>query len=236
MASKKATGKKGSSKAKAKTVATPKPRAARAPLRAVGGEKATAARRASAEKPSKPRPSATKANGAAASLASKASATKPRAAASEERAGIGVGDSAPSFVLQDQGGAMVSSETLRGSAYIIYFYPKDDTPGCTLEACSFRDSMPRFNAKGVRVLGVSPDSPEVHTRFVKKYGLPFSLLSDPKKTLAKAYGVWVMKKNYGREYMGVERSTFFVDRGGVVRKVWRAVRVPGHVDEVVHTV
>jgi peroxiredoxin Q/BCP len=131
---------------------------------------------------------------------------------------------------------MVSSETLRGSSYLIYFYPKDDTPGCTLEACRFRDSMPRFNAKGVRVLGVSPDSPEVHARFTKKYGLPFSLLSDPEKTLAKAYGVWVMKKNYGREYMGVERSTFFVDRSGVVRKTWRAVRVPGHVDEVVHTV
>jgi peroxiredoxin Q/BCP len=150
--------------------------------------------------------------------------------------GIGVGDSAPSFVLKDHNGALVSSESLRGSPYLLYFYPKDDTPGCTLEACGFRDSAPRFSAKGVRVLGVSPDSPETHARFRKKYGLTFPLLSDPEKTLTKAYGVWVKKMNYGREYMGVERSTFLVDRAGIVRKAWRRVRVPGHVDEVVHSV
>lgn len=150
--------------------------------------------------------------------------------------GIGEGDRAPSFVLKDQDGNLISSESLRGAPYLIYFYPKNDTPGCTLEACSFRDSAPRFSAKGVRVLGVSPDSPESHARFRKKYGLNYSLLSDPEKTLAKAYGVWVKKLNYGREYMGVERSTFFVDRSGTVRKAWRRVRVPGHVDEVVHTV
>lgn len=164
--------------------------------------------------------------------------TAPRGAekAGDAPAGIAAGDAAPSFVLKDHSGNLVSSESLRGSPYLIYFYPKDDTPGCTLEACSFRDSAPRFSAKGVRVLGVSPDSPETHARFRKKYGLTFPLLSDPEKTLAKAYGVWVKKLNYGREYMGVERSTFFVDRGGVVRKAWRRVRVPGHVDEVVHSV
>jgi peroxiredoxin Q/BCP len=150
--------------------------------------------------------------------------------------GPDVGDSAPSFVLQDHTGTMVSSESLRGSNYVLYFYPKDDTPGCTLEACGFRDETPRFTAKGVKVLGVSPDSPEAHTRFRKKYDLSFPLLSDPEKTLAKAYGVWVKKQNYGREYMGVERSTFFVDRHGVIKKVWRKVRVPGHVDEVLHSV
>ena len=150
--------------------------------------------------------------------------------------GIGEGDSAPAFVLKDHDGTLVSSESLRGSPYLIYFYPKDDTPGCTLQACGFRDSAPRFAAKGVRVLGVSPDSPDTHARFRKKYGLNFQLLSDPEKTLAKAYGVWVKKQNYGREYMGVERSTFFIDRAGVIRKAWRRVRVPGHVDEVVHTV
>ncbi|MGC4088896.1 MAG: peroxiredoxin [Polyangiaceae bacterium] len=142
----------------------------------------------------------------------------------------------PASCCKNHSGSVVSSETLRGSGYIIYFYPKDDTPGCTLEACSFRDSAPRFKAKGVKVLGVSPDSPQAHERFRKKYDLNFSLLSDPEKTLAKAYGVWVKKQNYGREYMGVERSTFFVDRHGIVKKVWRRVRVPGHVDEVVHTV
>jgi peroxiredoxin Q/BCP len=162
----------------------------------------------------------------------------PRSAGKGDDAPLGVaaGDVAPSFVLKDHSGNLVSSESLRGSPYLLYFYPKDDTPGCTVEACGFRDSAPRFSAKGVRVLGVSPDSPETHARFRKKYGLTFPLLSDPEKTLAKAYGVWVKKLNYGREYMGVERSTFFVDRGGVVRKAWRRVRVPGHVDEVVHSV
>jgi len=169
-----------------------------------------------------------------------AKAAKPKKPAPEAEAagpiGIDVGDRAPSFVLQDHTGSVVSSESLRGSSYVIYFYPKDDTPGCTLEACSFRDSTPRFNAKGVKVLGVSPDSTEAHARFRKKYDLSFPLLSDPEKTLAKAFGVWVKKQNYGREYMGVERSTFFVDRHGVVKKVWRRVRVPGHVDDVVHSV
>lgn len=154
----------------------------------------------------------------------------------DEPSGIGEGDRAPSFVLKDHEGTLISSESLRGAPYLLYFYPKDDTPGCTLEACGFRDSAPRFSAKGVRVLGVSPDSPESHARFRKKYGLNYSLLSDPEKTLAKAYGVWVKKQNYGREYMGVERSTFAVDRHGVIRKVWRKVRVPGHVDEVLHSV
>jgi peroxiredoxin Q/BCP len=179
--------------------------------------------------------------------AKRAAAVKPKAASSRARKteaeavieappGIVEGDAAPSFMLKDHTGNLVSSESLRGSPYLIYFYPKDDTPGCTLEACGFRDSGPRFTAKGVRVLGVSPDSPETHARFRKKYGLTFPLLSDPEKTLAKAYGVWVKKQNYGREYMGVERSTFFVDRAGLVKKVWRRVRVPGHVDTVVHSV
>src|SRR5690606_12003055 len=145
---------------------------------------------------------------------------------------IDVGASAPSFVLKDDAGNVVSSESLRGAPYVLYFYPKDDTPGCTREACGFRDALPRCTAKGVRVIGVSPDGTESHARFEKKYGLTFPLLSDPEKTLAKAYGVWVKKKNYGREYMGIERSTFLVDRTGKVRQVWRAVRVPGHVDTV----
>jgi peroxiredoxin Q/BCP len=228
MASKKATTKKGSSKSTSTRGA-----AVGAKLRAGTVAKRTIPRAAAAaEKGSRAKVATKPGNGAGRALKSSAASEASASAA----AGIKIGDRAPSFVLQDQTGAMVSSETLRGSSYLIYFYPKDDTPGCTLEACSFRDSMPRFNAKGVRVLGVSPDSPDVHARFTKKYGLPFSLLSDPEKTLAKAYGVWVMKKNYGREYMGVERSTFFVDRSGVVRKTWRSVRVPGHVDEVVHTV
>ena len=155
---------------------------------------------------------------------------------STANARVDVGDAAPSFVLKDDTGAVVSSETLRGSPYVLYFYPKDDTPGCTLEACGFRDSLPRFNAKGVRVIGVSPDSPEAHTKFKKKYDLSFPLLSDPEKTLAQAYGVWVKKQNYGREYMGVERSTFVIDKHGTVEQVWRGVKVPGHVDAVLDSV
>lgn len=168
--------------------------------------------------------------------------SEPKKVASESvqseapRSGVDVGDEAPSFVLQDDSGTVVSSESLRGSPYVLYFYPKDDTPGCTLEACGFRDALPRFSAKGVRVLGVSPDLPETHARFKKKYGLTFPLLSDPEKTLAKAYGVWVKKHNYGREYMGIERSTFFVDKNGTIHRVWRGVKVPGHVDTVLDAV
>jgi len=115
---------------------------------------------------------------------------------------------------------------------VLYFYPKDDTPGCTREACGFRDDLGKFEALGVRVVGVSPDKPESHTRFRSKYGLNFTLLSDAEKTLADACGVWVKKQNYGREYMGIERSTFLVDGAGKVRKVWRGVRVDGHVAAV----
>ncbi len=168
---------------------------------------------------------------------SKAVASKKQAERDADPSGRpDVGDAAPSFVLPDHNGTLVSSESLRGAPYVIYFYPKDDTPGCTLQACGFRDALSRFVAKGVHVVGVSPDSKESHARFRKKYELTFPLLSDPEKTLAKAYGVWVKKQNYGREYMGVERSTFYVDRHGTIRKVWRRVRVPGHVDEVVHSV
>ena len=149
---------------------------------------------------------------------------------------LAVGDRAPSFKLLDDNGKEVSSDSLRGSPYVLYFYPKDDTPGCTLEACGFRDSLPRFSAKGVKVLGVSPDPIASHERFKKKYGLTFPLLSDPEKTLANAYGVWVMKQNYGREYLGIERSTFVIDGKGVIRQVHRRVRVLGHVDALLGSV
>jgi peroxiredoxin Q/BCP len=134
----------------------------------------------------------------------------------------------PSFALVDQHGATTSSDSLRGKPFVLYFYPKDDTPGCTREACAFRDDLGKFQAEGVTVLGVSPDDSRSHSRFAQKYGLNFSLLSDPDKTLANAFGVWVMKQNYGREYMGIERSTFLVDASGKVQKVWRRVKVDGH--------
>lgn len=147
-------------------------------------------------------------------------------------AGLAEGDRAPAFSLSDQTGAAVSSDDLSGKPYVLYFYPKDDTPGCTTEACGFRDAISDFDGIGVRVLGVSPDSVATHQKFVGKYGLPFTLLSDSARELASAYGVWALKKLYGRESMGIVRSTFLVDRDGIVRKAWRNVRVAGHVPEV----
>ncbi len=162
-----------------------------------------------------------------------ATALKPAALASS--AGIGVGDTAPSFSLPDETGATVSSASLAGKPYVIYFYPKDDTPGCTQEACDFRDNLRAFNAQKVRVLGVSPDDPKRHAKFKEKYGLTFTLLSDTEKTLIQAYGIWAKKLNYGREYMGVQRSTYLVDMQGKIARVWQGVRVPGHVTAVLAT-
>jgi peroxiredoxin Q/BCP len=145
---------------------------------------------------------------------------------------VAEGDRVPAFSLPDQDGTMISSDALAGRAYVLYFYPKDDTPGCTREACEFRDDIGKFERAGVRVIGVSPDKPDSHVKFRKKYGLAFTLLSDAEKELAQAFGVWKKKKNYGREYMGIERSTFFVDASGRIRKAWRGVKVDGHATAV----
>jgi peroxiredoxin Q/BCP len=156
---------------------------------------------------------------------------KPKTAPAAQGA-IREGSRAPSFSLPDQAGRTVSSSSLAGKPYVLYFYPKDDTTGCTREACGFRDSLRGFGSQGVKIIGVSPDNEASHARFAGKYGLPFTLLADTDKTLAKAYGVWAKKLNYGREYMGIVRSTFLVDKRGVVQKAWRGVRVDGHVDAV----
>ncbi len=139
---------------------------------------------------------------------------------------------APAFELQDEKGEAVSSASLAGKPYLIYFYPKDDTPGCTKEACDIRDNFGRFGQRGIRVLGVSPDSTKSHAKFGQKYGLPFTLLSDPDKTLAKAYGVWGEKNNYGKKYMGIIRSTFLVGPDGLIKKAYRGVKVDGHVSAI----
>jgi thioredoxin-dependent peroxiredoxin len=161
-----------------------------------------------------------------------AKSAAPKAALPKTGAGVGGGDKAPSFSLPDETGAVVSSSSLAGKPYVIYFYPKDDTPGCTKEACDFRDNLRAFNAAKVRVLGVSPDDSKRHAKFKEKYGLTFTLLSDTDKKLIAAYGIWIKKLNYGREYMGVQRSTFLVDKSGKVVKAWNGVRVPGHVEAV----
>lgn len=143
-----------------------------------------------------------------------------------------VGDTVPAFEAVDQDGELVKSSSLAGSPYVLYFYPKDDTPGCTTEACGFRDEHAQFTQRGIRILGVSPDSPASHARFRQKYGLGFTLLADTERKLVTQFGVWKLKQNYGREYWGVERSTFIVDAHGKIAKAWRGVKVAGHIPAV----
>ncbi|GMV37976.1 MAG: peroxiredoxin [Fimbriimonadales bacterium] len=141
------------------------------------------------------------------------------------------GSKAPDFALETQQGT-VTLKDFAGAPLVLYFYPKDDTSGCTQEACDFRDAMPDFEKLGVKVVGVSPDSLASHEKFAKKHGLNFTLASDPDHKAAESYGVWVEKSMYGKKYMGIERSTFVLDGKGVVRAEFRKVKVPGHVQEV----
>lgn len=146
------------------------------------------------------------------------------------------GSPAPDFALPTHDGSTVRLSDYRGKTVVLYFYPKDDTPGCTTEACSFRDHWQVIEAAGAVVLGVSPDSPRSHERFAGKYGLPFPLLADEDHAVAELYGVWTEKTNYGKKYMGIERSTFVIGPDGVVRKVFRKVKVAGHVEQVLEAV
>ncbi len=145
---------------------------------------------------------------------------------------IDVGDALPAFDLPTDGGGTLTADALKGRKTVLYFYPKDDTSGCTKEAQAFRDAIAEFEAAGVAVVGVSADSPASHDRFKNKHQLPFTLISDSEKTLAEAFGVWVEKSMYGRKYMGMERATFLIDETGVVRRVWRKVKVAGHAAQV----
>jgi peroxiredoxin Q/BCP len=145
---------------------------------------------------------------------------------------IKIGDKAPDFLLPLGDGRMASLRDFRGRKVVLYFYPKDDTPGCTREACSFRDNLSRLERKGAVVLGVSPDSPASHSRFSEKYDLTFPLISDEKKELAKSYGVWKQKAFLGKKYMGIERTTFIIDEKGVITHIFPKVKVDGHTEEV----
>jgi peroxiredoxin Q/BCP len=148
---------------------------------------------------------------------------------------LNVGDVAPAFAAPDQTGQVIRLADFAGSTVIIYFYPKDDTPGCTAEACSFRDSHELLVERGVHVLGVSPDSVNSHAKFAAKFQLPFPLLADEGHTIADAYGMWVEKSMYGRKYMGVERSTFVVDGTGRIAAIHRKVKPAEHVGHLVGT-
>ncbi|MGZ9189505.1 MAG: thioredoxin-dependent thiol peroxidase [Nitrospira sp.] len=143
-----------------------------------------------------------------------------------------VGTKAPDFSLPDQDGSMVSLKSLKGKQVVLYFYPKDDTSGCTKEACDFRDSLAPIKKTGAVVLGVSMDGKGSHQKFIAKYGLPFALLSDEEAVTSKVYGVYKEKSMYGRKYWGIERSTFVIDATGRLKGLFRKVKVPGHVDEV----
>ena len=145
------------------------------------------------------------------------------------------GDQAPGFEGPDDGNGRISLVHLKGQKIVLYFYPKDNTPGCTREACAFRDHFGSFHDKETAIIGVSPDSSHSHDKFKKKFNLPFSLLSDPDHKIALAYGVWKEKSMYGRKFMGIERSTFVIGRNGRIKSIHRKVRVNGHVEKVLET-
>ena len=145
---------------------------------------------------------------------------------------IEIGQKAPEFCLPNQDSEEICLRDLRGSWVVLYFYPKDNTPGCTTEACDFTEALPDFTDLGATILGVSPDSVKKHQNFIAKKELKITLLSDEEKEVLQAYGVWQLKKNYGREYMGVVRTTCLIDPDGIVAFVWPKVRVKGHVEAV----
>ena len=142
------------------------------------------------------------------------------------------GTTAPAFKTTDENGETVSLKDLRGQKVVLYFYPKDDTPGCTKEACSFRDACSEYKKAGITVLGVSPDTEAKHKKFVTKYNLPFTLLADTDRSIAEAYGVWGEKKFMGRTYMGVHRTTFLIDEKGKIKKIFEKVKPEDHAREV----
>jgi thioredoxin-dependent peroxiredoxin len=142
------------------------------------------------------------------------------------------GKKALSFKLKDQNGEVISLESFKGKNVVLYFYPKDDTSGCTAEACNFRDEFPKFKKIDAVILGVSPDSVDSHKKFSAKYKLPFSLLSDEKKEVCEKYGVWQEKSMYGKKYMGVVRTTFVINEKGIIKKIFPKVKVEDHNTEV----
>lgn len=147
-----------------------------------------------------------------------------------------VGDKAPNFSAESDTGETFSLSSMKGKPFVLYFYPKDDTPGCTTQACTFTENIKAFDKLGVAVLGVSKDSLVSHKKFRDKYGLTFPLLSDADGKLCEAYDTWVEKSMYGKKYMGIDRSTFLIGADGKIKSIWRKVKVPGHIEEVLEAV
>lgn len=148
---------------------------------------------------------------------------------------VKTGDNAPVFALPDQNGNIIKLEDFKGKTVVLYFYPKDETSGCTKEACQFRDSFPSFKKLNAAILGISPDSVKSHKKFAEKYNLSFSLLSDENKSVIEKYDVWKEKSMYGRKYMGVERTTFIIDSKGKIREIFNKVKVPDHDKQILAT-
>jgi peroxiredoxin Q/BCP len=148
---------------------------------------------------------------------------------------VEAGQPAPDFTLSDQHGQPVTLSQFRGKPVVLYFYPKDDTPGCTKEACAFRDARATYEDAGAKVIGVSPDDPASHLKFAEKYQLPFTLVADPEKRACQDYGVWKEKNMYGKKSMGVERTTFVIDGAGIIRTVFPRVKVDGHSEQILET-
>jgi thioredoxin-dependent peroxiredoxin len=146
-----------------------------------------------------------------------------------------VGDKLPSFKGQTAEGP-ISENDLKGANTVIYFYPKDDTPGCTIEACAFRDNLPKFKKMNAKVFGVSKDDLTSHAKFSEKFELPFTLISDEDGSICESFGTWVEKQNYGKTYMGIERATYLADDKGIIRQIWRNVKAAGHAEEVLEAV
>ena len=143
-----------------------------------------------------------------------------------------IGDTAPNFTLPTDGNGEISLSSLKGQKVVVYFYPKDDTPGCTKESCGFSDALPAFNKLNTAIIGISKDSVTKHDKFKAKYNLQFPLASDENSDTCEQYGVWKEKSMYGKTYWGIERSTFLIDENGKITAIWRKVKVPGHVEAV----
>jgi peroxiredoxin Q/BCP len=149
--------------------------------------------------------------------------------------GLSIGDKAPDFTLPtDQDNQVITLSQLKGKKVVLYFYPKDNTPGCTKEACDFRDHFPTFSKKDVLVFGISKDSAKAHSKFKEKYGLPFTLLVDANADVCEAYGVINKKSLFGKTFLGIQRSTFVIDEKGIICAIWRKVKVNGHVEQVLN--
>ncbi|NQZ14300.1 MAG: thioredoxin-dependent thiol peroxidase [Alphaproteobacteria bacterium] len=144
-----------------------------------------------------------------------------------------IGDNAPDFTLPTDGEGEISLSSLKGQKVVLYFYPKDDTPGCTKESCAFNDNLSALNKLNAQVIGASKCSVAKHDKFKAKYGLTFPLVSDENSNMCESYGVWKEKNMYGKKYMGIERSTFLIDEDGKIEQIWRKVKVDGHVDAVI---